>query len=159
MQLLRCLVCVCIALLSASESEAGLFGPSTYEECVLKGLRDAKTETAAKLIPSICRDKFPSKESFKPGSVNPFRTDTECYIVYQVGGTELGRADKTTHTTFKYSYYEYMHVHLAVPKEIANRLQLERELVAGRKHEDMSPSVQRFMSDLLWSAKDKCNLQ
>lgn len=42
-------------------SFAGLFGPSNYDECVLDGIKDAKTETAAQMVARACRNKFPIK--------------------------------------------------------------------------------------------------
>jgi hypothetical protein len=40
------------------DSRAQLFGPRNFEDCVLQGLRDAKTETSARMVPSICDAKF-----------------------------------------------------------------------------------------------------
>lgn len=42
-------------------TQAGLFGPSNYDECVLEGIKDAKTETAARMVAQACRNKFPEK--------------------------------------------------------------------------------------------------
>ena len=44
-----------------SNANAGIFGPSTYEECVIAGLKDAKTDTAVALLHRVCLDKFDSK--------------------------------------------------------------------------------------------------
>lgn len=55
-------------LLIASSASAGWFGPSTYEECVLENLKDVKTDIAARLVPSACRDKFPLKKVVLPSS-------------------------------------------------------------------------------------------
>ncbi len=41
-----------------------LFGPSNYEDCVLRGIKDAKTDSAIGTLHSMCRKKF-SEESNK----------------------------------------------------------------------------------------------
>jgi len=38
---------------------AGLFGPDNYEDCILEGVKDAKTDLAVQLVRSACLDKFP----------------------------------------------------------------------------------------------------
>ena len=44
----------------SSLSNAGLFGPDNYEDCILEGVKDAKTDLAVKLVMSACLDKFPT---------------------------------------------------------------------------------------------------
>ncbi len=39
-------------------AHAGLFGPSTYEECALQGLKDATNSASTQLLNKVCRDKF-----------------------------------------------------------------------------------------------------
>lgn len=46
---------------ASMNSYGGLFGPSNYEECVLDGLKNAKTEMAASLLSRVCHQKFPKK--------------------------------------------------------------------------------------------------
>jgi len=40
---------------------AQIFGPSNYEDCVLKGLKDAQTDSAVMSVHSMCRSKFPQR--------------------------------------------------------------------------------------------------
>lgn len=141
-----------------SPAVAGLFGPSNYEECVIEGLKEAKTEFGAKMITSICSDKFPVRDPAKAGGDASLLTDTECHVVYRGGKTELGRASKKTHLTLVYSYYDYMQIHIAVPREIASRLNLEKELRVTSEQDDMSSSAKQFESKVVWSAKATCNL-
>ena len=47
-----------LILTIGSSAYAGLFGPSNYEECVLDGLKDAKTDGALVLLMNFCSDKF-----------------------------------------------------------------------------------------------------
>ena len=44
------------------DTEAGLFGPSTYEDCVLEGVKNAKVESAVGAIISSCNQKFNRSE-------------------------------------------------------------------------------------------------
>jgi len=49
-------------------SEAGWFGSSTYEDCILKSMKGVTSDRAAKAIEKACREKFPPKsaKSVKP---------------------------------------------------------------------------------------------
>lgn len=49
----------CSFFIATTPVSAGLFGPSNFDECVLDGVKDAKTETAARLVAQACRNKFP----------------------------------------------------------------------------------------------------
>lgn len=48
-----------LILAISSSAHASLFGPSNFEECVLQGLKDAKTDYAAKFVEAMCLKKFP----------------------------------------------------------------------------------------------------
>lgn len=42
--------------------QGGIFGPSSYEDCVLEGLKTAKTENAVSSLHYVCRKKFPEQK-------------------------------------------------------------------------------------------------
>jgi hypothetical protein len=46
-------------LLSPSISHSQLFGPRTYEDCVLEGVKSARTDRAISAVYEMCRGKFP----------------------------------------------------------------------------------------------------
>ena len=48
-------------------SYADLFGSSNYEDCVLKGIKDAKTDSAVGTLNRMCRKKFPGETNKIPG--------------------------------------------------------------------------------------------
>lgn len=50
----------------SSVASAGWFGPSNYDECILEGVKDAKTTAAASLVAQACRNKFPPKQQQAP---------------------------------------------------------------------------------------------
>jgi hypothetical protein len=45
-----------------STANAGLFGPSNFEECILDQMKGIKSDTAANAVTYACRAKFPPKE-------------------------------------------------------------------------------------------------
>jgi hypothetical protein len=49
-------------LLIYSSSNAQLFSPSNYEDCVLQGIKDAKTDAAVVSLQTMCDRKFSSKK-------------------------------------------------------------------------------------------------
>lgn len=54
----RLTVAVTFACLSGL-AQAGLFGPSNYDDCVLEGVKNAKTDAAVSAVISACTNKFP----------------------------------------------------------------------------------------------------
>lgn len=48
-----------VSALISGVSDAGWFGPSTYHECVLEHIKDAKGLYASSLVQAACRNKFP----------------------------------------------------------------------------------------------------
>lgn len=75
---------------------AGLFGPSTFDDCVLEGLKTAKTDFAVRALYSTCGSKFPSKESNAPAPkvVNPEEAKRTA-LIKKCGISEQG--DKKIH--------------------------------------------------------------
>ncbi len=54
-----------LALFYAAYANAGLFGPSNFEECVLDQMKGVKSDAAANAITFACRSKFPAKQDTK----------------------------------------------------------------------------------------------
>jgi hypothetical protein len=50
-------------LIFTFSSNAQIFAPSNYEDCVLKGLKEAKTDSAIAVLIGICRSKFDKNEN------------------------------------------------------------------------------------------------
>ena len=51
-----------IILLLVTQAQAGWFGPSNYDECVLDGMKGVESDLAAKVIVAACRRQFPLKQ-------------------------------------------------------------------------------------------------
>ena len=49
--------------------DAALFGPSTYEECVLENLKNAKTNDAVVTVHAMCKAKFQKEKSSKDAGI------------------------------------------------------------------------------------------
>jgi hypothetical protein len=50
-----------LVLLSIRPTSAGLFGPDTYEECILKNMKGVSNDVAANAVENACRNQFPKK--------------------------------------------------------------------------------------------------
>ena len=48
-------------VLFSAYAEAGLFGPSNYEECILEKMKGITSDVAARAVDAACRSKFPYK--------------------------------------------------------------------------------------------------
>lgn len=57
----------------------GIFGPSNYEDCVLEGLKTARTKEAVNSVHSMCRRKFNVPI---PSLPVPERMKGDCRVVY-----------------------------------------------------------------------------
>jgi hypothetical protein len=73
---------LCIAILQfiliTSSVEAGLFSPSTFEECVLDNMKGVSSDVAAGIVYNTCREKFPLKIPKK------CKEKSKKYLLYQV---------------------------------------------------------------------------
>lgn len=49
-------------------ANAGLFGPSDYDECILESMKGVTSDVAARQIAASCRKKFPPEEKKKKKS-------------------------------------------------------------------------------------------
>jgi hypothetical protein len=55
------LVMVFIFLFVAFSVEAGWFGPSNYDECIIESMKGVTSDVAARHVARSCRQKFPDK--------------------------------------------------------------------------------------------------
>ena len=47
-------------------SYAGLFGPSTYDECILDSMKGVTSDIAARFVARSCREQFPKSQKKTP---------------------------------------------------------------------------------------------
>ena len=48
--------------LASTETQAGWFGPSNYDECIFESMKGVTSDLAAQAIIQSCREKFPEKQ-------------------------------------------------------------------------------------------------
>ncbi len=57
----RLALAMCCAAVSATAS-AGLFGPSTWDECILANMKGVGSDMAARAVAEACTRQFPPKK-------------------------------------------------------------------------------------------------
>lgn len=118
-----------LILVFCSWANAGLFGPSTFEECVLDQMKDIKSDAAANAVTYACRSKFPSKQSPASTYVPPEQTWTHLFTALGESRPALNTlilkmdmvsitTEQTGTNTYGVKSYDYGH-HLAI--NITNR--------------------------------------
>lgn len=76
--LVRLTLILC-SFLPVSYGHAGLLGPSTYEDCVLEGVKTAKTKEAVGAVYAMCKRKFDIPSALPP----PLPKQTgQCVVAY-----------------------------------------------------------------------------
>ncbi len=69
-------IIIVAAILIPTYAFAGWFGPSTYEECVLKNMKGVTSDQASRFIAAACRQQFPATPG--PGKYDDvFGVDTQ----------------------------------------------------------------------------------
>lgn len=58
-------------LLFPGIGQAGLFGPSNYDECITKSMTGVSSDVAARAIMASCRNQFPQQEEAAAPQANP----------------------------------------------------------------------------------------
>jgi hypothetical protein len=54
---------VALLIMLVSNCYAGLFSPKNYDDCILDGVKSAKTDLAVRAVYESCRSKFPEGKS------------------------------------------------------------------------------------------------
>ena len=65
-----------VLVFTSISSHAQLFGPTNYEDCVIKNIKESMTDFAIKTVQQTCWDKFKTIDSKGSGSIN------ECYVTW-----------------------------------------------------------------------------
>ena len=60
-----------------TQSSAGLFGPSDYDECILESMKGVTSDHAARLVAHSCRQKFPATPQQATGWVGGWTTTVD----------------------------------------------------------------------------------
>jgi hypothetical protein len=117
------LVTILIAITLSGQATAGLFGPSTYDDCILDGVKQAKTDLAVQAVYQSCRNKFPNAV----GSDNKSPKVAEPCNVYWTG-REFKIGSTVGDDSFLRFGFDYLGVEVSVisiPKIMAQTLGVE----------------------------------
>lgn len=60
-----------ILSLSSIPVQAGWFGPSNYDECIIESMKGVQSNIAARLIYKSCKKKFPTTRNSQPATKLP----------------------------------------------------------------------------------------
>jgi hypothetical protein len=104
-------------------ANAGLFGPSNYDDCILDGVKQAKTDLAVQAVYQSCRNKFPKAV----GSDNKSPKVAEPCNVYWTG-REFKIGSTSGDDSFLRFGFDYLGVEVSVisiPKTMAQTLGVE----------------------------------
>jgi hypothetical protein len=98
-------------------SNAGLFGPSTFEECILDNSKGIASDQAAGMVARACRLKFPES--------TPSNVSGICKVYWD--GFKIVRGDKPNdqYLGMRFEKDGIEKFVLSVPKKMAERLQFE----------------------------------
>ena len=93
---------------------AGLFGASSYEECVLENIKNAQTDVAVNTVHEMCRAKFSKQKSSKENGIKI------CKLYWN--GWELKVEDKifehNKFTVYMFAMNDVKNLEITLPNEM-----------------------------------------
>ena len=137
-----------------NQAHAGLFGPSTYDDCILDGVKEAKTDLAVRAVYQSCRNKFPKDL----GSNKSPKLDEPCNVYWT--GREFKIGSTTGDDSFVRISREYNGiavVFMAIPKNMAENLGIT-SMNYGANPAD-SKKFQNFIDQQWSSVVSLCKLE
>ncbi|MBU3713084.1 MAG: hypothetical protein FGM21_15015 [Limnohabitans sp.] len=103
-------------------SYAGLFGPASYEECLLENVKNAKTNDAVNAIALACEMKFPAKvETPKSRSVKV------CQIYWDGWKFVEGDRPNSSYMTLEHTFLGAKALELSIPRAMGKYLEVEKD--------------------------------
>lgn len=119
----------CMPFMTSISGYAQIFGPSTYEDCVLQGLKEAKTELSVSVLMGICSSKFGKKEKPKDRKQD---TAASCFLYWDgLSTSKLESPPKDwrkNYSAFSISKYNIEFAIIYVPKSFTNNKEAENEM-------------------------------
>lgn len=136
-------------------ASAGIFGPATYDDCILDGVKQAKTDLAVRAIYQSCRNKFP--KDVDRSNKSP-KLDEPCNVYWT--GREFKIGSTTGDDSFVRISREYngvVVVFMAIPKNMAENLGINL-MNYGTNPAD-SKKFQKFIEQQWSSVVTLCKLE
>lgn len=132
----------------AMNCTAGLFSPSNFDECVIDGAKEAKTEAAVGLVYQACKRKFPESNSIEKSSA--LKPPMICSIYWNGWRFIKGKVNSTDYSTFSLARYNVEVVEVQMPKAMASELGLDLpaekiDLYKGKAGEFMNGQWQKII--------------
>ena len=114
-------------------SNAQIFGPSNFEDCVLKGLKEAKTDSAISVLIGICRSKFDKNEN-STGKSSEKKQELPTTCLLYLDGIKTTRLTSTPKdwrndfSAFAISKHNMQFATIYVPKSFKESKETETEM-------------------------------
>jgi hypothetical protein len=107
-------------------SNAGIFGPSNYEECLLENLKNVSNSDAVNAITAACALKFQNKstnnESRKTSGINI------CKLYWDGWKLVNGEKPNNSYVTYQHSYQGAANLNISLPKDMAKFLEVDSDV-------------------------------
>ena len=137
------------SLAIAFESKSGLFGPSTFEECLLDNVKNAKTNDAVAAVTSACSMKFQNKDQKnKPTSIQI------CKIYWDGWKFVQGDRPNAEYMTLEHSFLGAKALQLSLPRAMGKYLEVEKETKSDEL--DYKSKYGKFFSDNYSQIRSLC---
>ena len=132
----------------AFESSGGLFGPSTFEECLLDNMKNAKTDNAVSAVKSACAMKFPIKDTKEKSSSVKL-----CKLYWDGWKFVEGGKPNNDYDKLIISYLGAPSLELSLPRSMINYLEYDK---AKSKELDTTTKFGRFFGEHYGHIKILC---
>lgn len=121
---MKSLIIALAIFLIAFNSNAGIFSPSSYEECLLENLKNAKNPEAVDTMKNACALKFPPKppETKKPAGLKV------CKIYWDGWRLIKGEIKHPDYIKVTISYHGADSLEMSIPKSMGKNFDIEKEL-------------------------------
>lgn len=124
-------VFIVIFLFSFNEiAYAGLFGPSSYEECLLENLKGVNNDSAVFLVKKSCEEKFSNKNE---NTYQKPKLHELCYVYWNGRGFLKGNTkENEDFSKYKFAFLGVETIVVALPKNMAKELAVDTFADEGR---------------------------
>ena len=138
-----------IAIVS-SNSIAGIFGPSSYEDCLLDNLKEAKTSEAVQAMRQACALKFPAKpeQHQKPTGLKI------CKLYWDGWKLAVGGKPNSEYNVYAHSFQGADALEISIPKPMATYLEVDND--AKMPELSLKSKYGKFFADNYSSIKSLC---
>ena len=146
--IVKILFTIALSVLTITNSYAGLLGPSTYEECLLDNVKNAKTNEAVSAVIAACALKFQNKDK---KSTSP--SVKICKLYWDGWKFAEGERPNNDYIVQKISYLGALSLELSMPRSMVEYLEIEK---SKDKEVDSTTKFGRFFGEHYPRIKNLC---